>query len=101
MSEMTIYFRSKVTCNIDLKVIEEYLLSKGWIDRGLWGPYARLYQLPPKSEGKAQLIIKLLHTDKVGDFDRVMNDLFIDLSFIEQRPIIDILNEMGAICGPV
>jgi hypothetical protein len=94
MSTAKIVYITYVTCNLTLESCKKYIESLGWIDDGVWGPYSRIYK--KVIDGKDE-IIKLLTTDKVGDFDRVMSDFINEISIYEKLPIRDILAGIDAI----
>ena len=89
MSEVTIIYKTKVTVDLGLKKIEEYLKSKGWTDNGPYGQFGRFYL---NKEASKEVIVPT--TDKIGDFNTRMNELVQEVADAEERSVPNLLEHL-------
>ncbi len=88
MSKAIIRYKIEVVVDIDLKNIENYLLSKGWrADGPPWGQYGKLFA---KNNEKVLLVT----TDKIGDWNARMNEFIFDLAKFEKRTVPELLEDL-------
>lgn len=84
-----------ITLDVNPEKVRVYLLNHGWVDKGPYTQRGRLFE----NEDYFQAVV-LPIVDTVADFSLRMSELFQTLARSEQRPLPDILGEMGLNWSP-
>ncbi len=89
MSKVTIRYTTQVEVDIDLKRVEDYLISKGWVEEGPYGEFGREFSNRP-------FVVVLMTTDKIGDWNGRMNDLIHGIAAAEKRTVPELLDDLAS-----